>query len=301
MKNKSTKSGQGSKTSVFNVDHPEELLVFLFQAMENRGRNTVKSILARGQVMVDGKVTTQYDQKLKTGQKVEVNWSKKVAAGSFRDMTILYEDEDIIVIDKGAGLLSIASDKEKQLTAYRQLMDHLKKWDPKQRVFIVHRLDRDTSGVMLFAKSEEIKQALQNNWKNAVSERTYLALVQGEVKRKSGTITSWLKETRTHLVYSSQKPNGGQKAVTHYAVLKANSHYSLLQVNLETGRKNQIRVHMQDMGFPIVGDKKYGGKGNPIGRLGLHAAILTFKHPRTGKVMRFESPTPKPFLTVFKK
>ena len=301
MKNKTTKSGQGQQASVYHVDHPQELLAFLLQAMENRGRNAVKAILARGQVVVDGQVTTQYDQELKAGQTVEVSWVKKAAPGSFTDMGILYEDEDIIVIDKGAGLLSIASDKEKQVTAYRQLMDHLRKWDPKQRVFIVHRLDRETSGVMLFAKSEEIQQALQNDWKNTVSERTYIALVEGHVKRKTGTITSWLKETRTHLVYSSPKPNGGQKAVTHYAVLKTSSHYSLLQVNLETGRKNQIRVHMQEMGYPIVGDKKYGGKGNPIGRLGLHANILTFKHPRSGEVLRFESPIPKRFLTSFKK
>lgn len=301
VKNKPTKDGQGQKASVYNVDHPQELLGFLLKVLENKGRNAVKAILARGQVMVEGQVTTQFDQQLRVGQTVEVSWVKKAAPGSFTDMGILYEDEDIIVVDKGAGLLSIASDKEKQLTAYRQLMDHLRKWDPKQRVFIVHRLDRDTSGVMLFAKSEEIQQALQNDWKNTVSERTYIALVEGQVKKKTGTITSWLKETRTHLVYSSSKPNGGQKAVTHYAVLKANSHFSLLQVNLETGRKNQIRVHMQEMGFPIVGDKKYGGKGNPIGRLGLHANVLTFKHPRTREVLRFESPIPKRFLNVFNK
>ncbi|WEG12313.1 RluA family pseudouridine synthase [Pullulanibacillus sp. KACC 23026] len=293
-------SKSNSVAERFEVKETSELLEFLLQVIGNRGRNTVKSILARGQVSINGKKTTQYNEPLKSGDVVEVNLAKKGDSKKLEGVTILYEDEDILVVDKKEGLLTIASDKEKQLTAYRQLTDYVQTFDPKQRIFIIHRLDRDTSGVLMFAKSQEIQQKLQNDWKNSVSERTYIALVEGQIKKKTGTITSWLKETRTHLMYSSNKPNGGQKAVTHYAVLKASDKFSLLQVNLETGRKNQIRVHMQDIGHPVVGDKKYGGRGNPIGRLGLHAHILSFKHPQTGKIMRFESPVPKRFNQLFK-
>src|SRR5699024_4635402 len=161
---------------------------------------------------------------------------------------ILYEDDDLVAVDKEAGLLTIASDKEKQATAYRQLSDYVKSGNPKARIFIVHRLDRDTSGVMLFAKSKQIQQRLQNSWKDSV-------LVEGSVE-KNGTVTSWLTEDKTLTMRSSSRPDKGQKAVTRYKVLETGRELSLLQVNLETGRKNQIRVHMQDLGHPIIGDRK---------------------------------------------
>lgn len=292
---------QTRSSDVFTIKEKAELLEFLLEALSSKSRNSVKSVLARGQVSVNGQAITQYNAELKPGDKIEINWTKKATGDKLEGLTLLYEDEDVIVVDKKEGLLTIATEKEKQATAYRQLMEHVQAFHSSQRIFIVHRLDRDTSGVMMFAKSQEVQQKLQNDWKNAISERSYLALVEGHIKRKAGTITSWLKETRTHLMYSSPKPNGGQKAVTHYSVLQTTPQFSLLQANLETGRKNQIRVHMQEIGHPVVGDKKYGAtKGNPIGRLGLHAHILSFKHPRTGKVMRFESHMPKSFNHLIK-
>ncbi len=287
--------------SKFVVEEEEELLALLLKELSNRSRNSVKSILARGQVAINGTPTTQFNAPLQKGQTVTVDWTRQGDSSTLKGLAILYEDEDLIVVDKREGLLTIATDTERQETAYRELMEYVQSADPKNRVFIVHRLDRDTSGVLMFAKSEAIQQALQTAWKESVFERTYLALVEGEVKKKTGTLTSWLKETRTHLVVSSPKPNGGQKAVTHYSSITSNRNYSLLKVNLETGRKNQIRVAMQEMGHPVVGDKKYGGKGNPIGRLGLHAHVLGFSHPRTGKHMRFESPTPSAFFKVIKR
>lgn len=276
------------------VQEPSELLKFLFNMMPSRSRKSVKGILGRGQVVVNGEATTQFNDALQPGDRVQIHSRVADYAMKFTGVEILHEDDDIIVIDKEAGLLSIASEKERHVTAYRQLSDYVQSVNADNRVFIVHRLDRDTSGVMLFAKSKTIQKKLQNDWNETVRERTYIALVEGVVK-KGGTITSWLTEDKTYTMRSSRKPNKGQKAITHYKVLKSRSGMSLLQVNLETGRKNQIRVHMQNLGHPVIGDKKYGSRKNIIGRLGLHAHVLAFKHPTTGKTLRFESKIPTSF------
>lgn len=283
----------------YEVKEEMELLAFLLKHVKE-GRNSIKSMLARGQVFVNHQIVTLYNYALKPGQTVSISKEKITEKPQMKGLTILHEDDDVIVIHKEAGLLSIAADDENELTAYNQLMAHVKRENPGQRIFIVHRLDRDTSGVMMFAKSKEIQQALQNDWKDTVQERTYIALVEGTVKKKEDTISSWLKESKTLKMYSSPYPNDGQHAITHYKVLESNREYSLLQVNLETGRKNQIRVHMQDIGHPIVGDKKYGSRTKTIGRLGLHAHVLSFVHPTTGKLLRFESKIPKDFLQPFR-
>jgi 23S rRNA pseudouridine1911/1915/1917 synthase len=298
-KKKDTARGP-EKSSHFDVKESDELLSFLLEKVPSRGRNAVKAILARGQVFVDGKPKTTYNYVLSPGQQVSIHWGKIEEPVKLIGVHIVHEDEDLIVIQKESGLLSIATDKDDELTAYRQLMDYVKKDNPKNRIFIVHRLDRDTSGVMMFAKNEKAKETLQNSWQESVLERTYIALVEGTVKKTEGTITSWLKESKTLLMYSSQRPDDGQKAVTHYKVLQSNRDFSLLEVHLETGRKNQIRVHMKDIGHPVVGDKKYGSKSNTIGRLGLHANVLAFQHPTTGKALRFESKVPEKFLRPFK-
>ncbi|WP_085993202.1 RluA family pseudouridine synthase [Oceanobacillus senegalensis] len=281
----------------FTVDENTELLKFLLKVMSNRSRNSVKSILTRGQVTVDEHMETKHNYPLKPGQTVSVlknNEAKKetVLVG----MSILYEDRDIIVINKDAGLLSIATEKERNLTAHHQLMEYVQREHPANRIFIVHRLDKDTSGVMMFAKSEKTKRKLQDNWKKLVKERTYVALVEGELKQNKGTIKSWLKETKTHYMFSSSLKNNGQLAITHFKKIQGNKDYSLVEMQLETGRKNQIRVHMRDLGHPVVGDKKYGSKENVIGRLGLHAKILSFYHPRTNQFMLFRADVPKLFM-----
>ena len=170
------------------------------------------------------------------------------------------------------------------------LSEYVKKFNPKNLIFIVHRLDRDTSGLMMFAKSKKVQEVLQKDWNNAIIERSYVVVVEGTVEKAEGTVTSWLKENKALVMYSSQTPDDGQKAVTHYKVLKTDKQFSLLEVKLETGRKNQIRVHMKDMGYPVTGDKKYGAKLNPIGQMGLHARVLSFKHPSSGKTLRFDTP-----------
>lgn len=291
------RSSNPSKTQIgeFTVHESEELLSFLIAHIKNKGRNAIKSLLSHSQVWVDGKPVTAYNYALKPGQVVSIHKERPREKATFVGLSILHEDDDLIVIHKDAGLLAIASPQETMLTAYRQLTTHVRNHNPKARIFVVHRLDRDTSGVMMYAKSEKIQQTLQNNWQDTVQERKYIALVEGEVRKQEGTISSWLKETKTLKMYSSPHPNDGQHAITHYKVLQTTRGFSLLEVWLETGRKNQIRVHMQDIGHPIVGDKKYGSKSNPIGRLGLHAQVLAFTHPATGQLMRFESKLPKAF------
>ncbi|WP_235941552.1 RluA family pseudouridine synthase [Paenibacillus puerhi] len=293
-------SDHSGKVHVFTVREPDELLAFLISRLSKTGRNSLKAMLARGQIAVDGKPVTVYNFPLQPGHTVTVSKERIIEEPPLIGLSILYEDEHLIVVRKEAGLLSIASAQENELTAYRQLTAHVRLSDPSARIFVVHRLDRDTSGVMMFAKSEQVQQTLQKAWQDMVQERTYVALVEGKVKKPEGTITSWLKESSTLKMYSSHYPGDGLHAVTHYKVLQASSQYSLLEVHLETGRKNQIRVHMQDIGHPVVGDKKYGSRVKPINRLGLHARILAFTHPVSGELMRFETDIPKSFLSQFR-
>lgn len=286
------------RVSELAVTEPGELLAFLLTRLPQAGRRKAKLLLAHRQVSVQDSVVTQYNHELSPGQTVCIHWDKVEVPAGPGDVRILFEDAHLIVVDKPAGLLTMATKSEKEHTAYRQMMDHLQQNDRTQRVFIVHRLDRDTSGVLVFAKSLDVQQALQANWRDAVLERTYAALVEGRVARPEGTVTSWLKESSTLRMHSSRSPNGGQKAITHYRVIQATDAYSLLQVRLETGRKNQIRVHMQELGHSVVGDRKYGAKSNPLGRLGLHAQILSFGHPVTHETLRFETEIPKKFRAL---
>ena len=245
-------------------------------------------------------VTTKFDFPLKRGQMVFLNKKKTDEKPRFRGLRIVHEDADIIVIEKSSGLLSMASDTEKSKTAYSILSEYVKRFDPKNLIFIVHRLDKDTSGLMMFAKNKRAQEALQKDWNESIIERSYVAIVEGVVGNTEGTITSWLKENKALVMFSSQTPDDGQKAVTNYKVLKTNKSFTMLEVKLETGRKNQIRVHMKDLGHPVTGDKKYGGKLNPIGQMGLHARVLSFKHPGSGKTLRFDTPIPGKFLKLFK-
>ncbi|TDL94287.1 RluA family pseudouridine synthase [Macrococcus brunensis] len=283
----------------WTVNEKNELLKFLFERMPDRSKKSVRAVLARGQVFVNDVSVSQFNAFLEPGDIVAIRLSAPNKQASLRGLKILHEDADLIVIDKEAGLLSIATNNEKDKTAYHILSEYVKRAHPRNRIFVVHRLDRETSGVMVYAKTPEAQQILQNNWKQLVTERTYMALVEGRVS-ENGTITSFLSEDKTLTMRSSQNEQHGKKAITHYTVFKTSRKQTLLKVNLDTGRKNQIRIHMQELGHPIVGDKKYGATTNPFRRLGLHAHILAFTHPVTHQKMRFQSPVPPIFLTQFK-
>ena len=206
-----------------------------------------------------------------------------------RGLEILYEDLDILVVDKSAGLLTVATEKDKVRTAYFILTDYVRKGCAKsrKRLFIVHRLDRDTSGVLIFAKTRAAQMFLQENWKH--TEKRYLAVVHGKLSQKKDTITSYLAENRAHVVYSTADSKVGKLSHTYYKVLKETEMFSLLEINLITGRKNQIRVHLADRGHPVLGDKKYGKKDRGHKRLALHAKSISFKHPTSGKKLNFET------------
>lgn len=210
---------------------------------------------------------------------------------------IIYEDKDIIVVNKPSGLLTISTDKEKEKTLFHKVYTYLKKKNKNNKVFIVHRLDKDTSGIVLFAKNEKLKMLFQNNWDDLVKLRQYVAVVDGITKEKE-TLKSWLKDTKTLLTYSSNTPNDGKLAITKYKKITNNNKYSLLEIEILTGRKNQIRVQLSDINHPIVGDKKYGLKNDPIRRMALHANKLIITHPITKKELVFDIDVPNSFINL---
>jgi 23S rRNA pseudouridine1911/1915/1917 synthase len=211
---------------------------------------------------------------------------------------IIFEDKDLIVVDKPEGLLTIATDKEKSRTLYAYLFEHVKSKRPPEMLFIVHRLDREASGLLVFAKSETAKRQLQEQFKEHSAGRTYLAIAEGQMARHQQTIESYLAENRMYRCYSTHDRSKGKWAVTHVKLLKRFARRTLVEVQLETGRKHQIRVHLAEQGHPIVGDRAYGSRTNPIRRLALHATKLAFKHPRTGKLVEFVSAPPAIFTSL---
>lgn len=217
-----------------------------------------------------------------------------------KGLTILHEDQDIIVVDKINGLLTMGTEREKEKTAYFLLTDYVRKGNPRSRnrIFIVHRLDRDTSGVLVFAKSEQAKQFLQNNWKDF--SKTYFAVVHGQMKEKEGIITSYLVENSAFRMYSVNNPEKGKFSKTGYRVLKESANFSLLEIDLFTGTKNQIRVHLAENGNPVAGDKIYGNAEKGIKRLALHSASLILLHPYSKKNMTFQTPVPPYFYQLVK-
>ena len=282
----------------YKVQQECELLEFLFLTFKDKSRNAVKSLLSNHQVAVDGAPVSQFNFKLYPGDTVIIS-KNPIRKKTRSNLPIIFENDEIIVINKPSGLLSIASDKEKGSTAYRMLTDYVQQKDKHNRIFVVHRLDEDTSGVLMVAKNVKIQQALQDNWNDLVSSRGYYAIVDGQMDNPSGTIKSYLKKNAQNMMYSSKKAGDGQLAITHYKVMQVNGDYSLLDVHIDSGRKNQIRVHLGDLGHNVIGDDKYGNPTNPIKRLGLHAYELVIKHPFTGKVMKFTAPMPKEFKTLF--
>ena len=275
-----------------------ELLEFLFLTLKDQSRNSVKSLLSNHKVAVDGAPISQFNFKLFPGDTVIIS-KTPIHKKTRSNLPIIFENDEMIVINKPSGLLSIASDKEKGSTAYRMLTEYVQQKDKHNRIFVVHRLDEDTSGVLMVSKSAKLQQALQDKWNELVSKRGYLAIVEGHLENKSGTVKSYLKKNSQNMMYSSKKPGDGQFAVTNYKVLQEVEGYSLVDVHIDSGRKNQIRVHMGDLGHHVIGDDKYGNPSNPIKRLGLHAYELELKHPFTGKVLKFTAPIPKEFSILF--
>ena len=292
---------QESSVKTYSVQEgPVKLLDYLFSLFPEKSKTTVKSLLSHRQVAINNIPTTQFDDLLHSGDELAINFERGFRVFKHSRLRIVYEDEFLIVIDKGYGLLSMSTDRIKQKTAYHILSDYVKADDPAGRIFIIHRLDRDTSGLMMFAKSQQIQETMQRSWNDMVLDRRYVAVVEGAFDKDKGEVSSYLAENAAYEVYSTQNKDEGQYALTRYEVLKSNGKFSLVELQLATGRKNQIRVHMKDLGHSIIGDKKYGATCNPLGRLALHASRLRFVHPVTRRDMFFETPIPAKFRYIVK-
>lgn len=278
------------------------LMEFVSSMRPDTKRGDIKKWMKFGHLKVDGVVSNAFDTPVAPGSVVEFNQSRPFPVFKHPRIQIVYEDNDVIVINKGYGLLSVATQShKKEENAYEIIRNYIKSVDPNNKLFIVHRLDRDTSGLMMFAKSQEAQDVLRHNWNNMILERLYVAVLEGSLEQEKGYVKSRLVENSQFVVYSTDNPEEGKLAVTHYEVVGKGNGYTLAQFSLDTGRKNQIRVHAHDLGHPIAGDRKYGATKSPIHRLALHARTLRFAHPITRKDMNFETPIPQKFTDCIRK
>lgn len=283
----------------YTVSENKPLLEWLL-ANVNQSKSKIKATLQGRGIKVNGKTVSQFDFNLEPGMKVSVSKSKRNQQGfRSRYVRIVYEDRWLIVIEKAEGILSMAAGHS-SLNVKSILDDYFRKTKQKCTAHVVHRLDRDTSGLMVYAKDIDTEQILEHNWHQIVYDRRYVAVCSGEIVEDEGTISNWLKDNKAYITFSSPVDNGGKLAITHWHVIKRTTDYSLVEFKLETGRKNQIRVHSADMGHPVCGDTKYGNGDDPLHRLCLHAWLLCFTHPVTGERMEFETPIPNHFKHIFK-
>ena len=261
-------------------------------------RTKLKATLQGRGVKVNDKYVTQFDFVLKPGMRVSISKSKRNDKFKSRYVKLVYEDPYLVVVEKNVGILSMAAGHS-SLNVKSVLDDYFQRTRQQSRAHVVHRLDRDTSGLMIYAKNMKTEQIFEHQWHDIVYDRRYVGVVSGVMEESNGTIANWLKDNKAYITFSSPVDNGGKYAVTHFNVLQRSQDYSLVEYRLETGRKNQIRVHSADMGQPICGDVKYGNGDDPLHRLCLHAFKLCFNHPITGERMEFETPIPSSFKSLF--
>ena len=299
-KKKEIHTGKVNPDSIkeFKVHEDCLLLDFLLAKYPKLSRNAVKSLLSNHHVSVDGAPVSQYNLQLTKEDTVIVS-KLRISKKTRANLPIIYEDDELIAINKPSGVLSIASDREKARTAYRMVNDYVQQKNKHNRIYVIHRLDEDTSGVLVFAKNPRIKETLQKNWNDIVKKRGYFAVVEGEMEKAEDTYIDYLKENSLNLMYVTNDKKNGKKCITNYRVIKYNKKYSLLDINIETGRKNQIRVQLGHRNHHVIGDDKYGEPSNPLKRLGLHAYELAFIHPISQKMMLFKAPMPEEFKKLF--
>lgn len=286
----------------FRIKEPAELLSFLLEKQVRKSRNAIKSLLAHKQIKVNDKLVTQHNHQLKKGDLLSVmKYNQARKRNSLKGLTIVFEDEYLIVVEKEAGVLSIGTDKERTQTAFNILNQYVKaKGKKEDRIYILHRLDRQMSGLMAFAKDEETQSKFHKNWETLVPHYQYIAIIEGQLKTEQGTIKSWLTENKNYVVFSSPVDNGGMEAITEYKTLSSIKHYSLVEFKLITRRKNQIRAQMNQLKHPIIGDKKYGANSNPIRRIALHGQEMIIIHPVTGQKLEFSYTMPKAMQQLMK-
>ncbi len=297
---KYTSKNKKNRHSTFVVEQEMELLPFLLLNVKDKTKNKIKGMLTHKQFKVNKDIITKHNHPLKKDDQVIVNWDTAHRKQNYEGVKIIFEDDDVIVINKRSGLLSIGSSKEKRQTAYRIVTNHIQLENPVAKLFVVHRLDREASGLMVFAKNRTAQLELQENWERTFAKNMYLVVAEGTIEEDNATIKSYLKESKALIVHSSKNPKDGKEGISKYEVVKKNDFFTLLEAWLHTERKNQLRVHLQDMKHPIVGDKKYGSTQNPLNRTALHLRKLTFLHPKTQDEMTFETKVPEDFLKIFR-
>ena len=296
MKNRNQYNQPQDRYDHYTVKEEAPLLEWLLNHLQ-QSRSKVKATLQGRGIKVNGKVVTQFDFLLQPGMKIAVSQTKKNDQFKSRYVKIVYEDRYLVVVEKNIGILSMAAGHS-SLNVKSVLDDYFRKTRQNCTAHVVHRLDRDTSGLMIYAKDMTTEQILEHEWHQIVYDRRYVAVVSGEMEDDEGTIANWLKDNNAYVTYSSPVDNGGKYAVTHFHTLARTADHSLVEYRLETGRKNQIRVHSADMGHPVCGDVKYGNGDDPIHRLCLHAYVLCFYHPVTHQRMEFETPVPNDFKFI---
>ncbi len=294
------KSPSSDNIATFSIEADGTLLATASAVLKDHSASKVKSMLKHNQFAVNGTPSSQFDRPVKAGDKLQVNFDTSFQVFSDPRIKLLYEDDDIIVVDKSCGVLSTGTGKVKDGTVYSIMKAYLRKRNPAARVFVVHRLDRDTSGLMLLTRTAKARDVLVKNWATMVTCRHYVAVVEGVMEDDKGKVRNFLADSpdNNYEVVASDDPKDGQLAVTNYVTLKRTGRNSLVQLEMRTGRKNQIRVHMAGLGHPVVGDRKYGSRTNPLRRLALHASTLEFMHPLSGKPMHFDTGVPAQFLQL---
>lgn len=276
------------------VTTDSELLKYLIDKGIRKSRNAIKSLLTHKQIRVNNKIISQHNFLIKQGDIITIHkHDHKRDPKKLKGLTIIYEDKDILVVDKESGLLSISDGNQLKETAFNIVNNYITSKNAKIKAYVLFRLDREISGLMVYAKSAEIQENLQKEWIKNPPKRTFLTVVSGRISPENGTITSWLTQNKNYQMFANSFDNGGQKAIMNYSTIHASNKFSFLTLTLETARKNQARVQLQSVGHPIVGDKKYGSTINPLKRIALHANILGFIHPTTHERLEFESPLPK--------
>lgn len=279
----------------YNVSQETTLLPFLFETLKDRSKTDVRSLLKNRHVAVKGKAVTQFDTPLLPGDKVEINFGRAFFKFKNPQVKIVYEDDWLVVIEKASGLLSVANDRVREKNAFEIVREYVRNTKPDSNLYVCHRLDQYTSGLLIFAKDEGFMNELRQNWDFYVKERKYVCVTERIPEKEEDTIESLLAQNDRMQVFSTNDETRGRLAVTHYRILRTHGRFAMLDVEIFTGKKNQIRVHLSEMGCPIAGDTKYGAQTNPAGRLMLHNYRLAFIHPVTGELMRFSLPTPPIF------
>jgi 23S rRNA pseudouridine1911/1915/1917 synthase len=279
------------------VSAPGSLLDTLAAMYPDSSKTTLRQLLQSGRVRVNGEIEKNARRELESGDAIDIA-QKSVHVALPPGLAILHEDEDLIVVLKSHGLLTVATERERETTTQAHLNAYLRQ-KGEDRIHIVHRLDRETSGVLVFAKNFETREALKAQFAAHSVDRVYVAVIEGTMEPRQGTIRSHLRERKDLRMESVKEHPDAKLAVTHYRTIQTKGRWSMLEITLETGRKNQIRTHLSEAGHPVVGDRMYGSTVNPIGRLGLHAKLLGFDHPATGKHLVFTAPIPAAFKKLF--